>query len=254
MQVAGAGLPLVFLHSGVTDGRSWAAQIKHFAPDFQVVTYDQRGHGQTHYQTEPHSPIADLLAVLDALDLQKVVLVGNSKGGRLALDFALAHPERVLALVLVGTSIRGEPKVQVWPEAVQQLIPDMEAAETAKDFKRLNELEAIVWLDGPEQPKRILGPVRDLFLDVNGRALEAKAVGEEAEILSAYDRLSQIKSPTLVIVGALDLPSIRAHAEYAAQQMPNSTLAVMQGAAHLPALEQPEAFNALLDNFLAGLL
>lgn len=251
----GDGPALVFIHSGVTDQRGWEAQISHFRKGYQTVTLDLRGYGETVAPPEPYSSLQDLLAVMNALSIDKAVLIGNSKGGRLSLDFALAYPQRVRALVLIAPAISGAPKVEQWPPEVQRYDVQVDAAYDADDLDAVNELEAGLWLDGlgSSQP-RVSGPVRDLFLDMNGRALRAAPVGDELPPEhSAYARLSQIRVPTLLVTGDLDLPHMQANAEHAARTIPDARLHVMHGAAHLPQLEQPAAFNALLSAFLRSL-
>ena len=251
---SGPALPLLFLHAGVADSRAWEAQLTHFARGRRVGAFDARGYGQTTAEPSPFSPTADILAVMEAAGLDRAVLVGNSNGGRHALDFTLAHPERVAGLVLVGPAVGGAPEFTAWPDAVLHVDALGEAAEAAGDLDRLNEIEAWMWLDGPDSPEgRVTGPARTLFLDMNGRALRTPAPPATPPETPAYPRLAEVTCPALVVVGDLDLPHIRQASEHAAQRMPHAALEVMPGVAHLPALEAPEAFNARLDRYLQAL-
>ena len=109
---ASGGPPLVFLHAGVADGRMWQAQWEAFAGQHPLLRYDRRGFGQTRiHEARPYSRTRDLMAVMDAVGLRRVVLVGCSQGGRVALDLAVAHPDRVAALVLVAPAVGGAPPV-----------------------------------------------------------------------------------------------------------------------------------------------
>ena len=249
----GQGPPLVLLHAGVTDRRVWAAQVTRLRAGCRVVTYDRRGYGETPAAAEPYSDVADLLAVLDAGDIRQAVLVGSSKGGEIALDFALAHPGRVRALVLVGTAIGGMPVPDDWGEVPERLGGEMQAARAAGDLDRLNELEAQLWLDGANPPGRVQGPLRDLFLAMNGPVLRAAPEEETPPDEAAYPRLPELTVPTLLVVGSLELPHLRAASEHAARVMPRAELHVVPDTAHLPALERPGAFGDLLDRFLASL-
>jgi len=95
--------PLVFLHAGVCDGRMWDGAMAAAAGQRAALRMDRRGFGQTRISApRPHAWIDDLRAVLDALGLDRVELVGCSQGGRIAIDFALAWPERVAGLTLVA--------------------------------------------------------------------------------------------------------------------------------------------------------
>jgi pimeloyl-ACP methyl ester carboxylesterase len=94
---------------------------------------------------------------------------------------------------------------------------------------------------------------RDLFLAMNARALEAPSPGEEIEPPSAFDRLSNLVMPTLVIVGDLDMSLMLDRGRHVAEFAPNARLEVMEGTAHLPQLEQPTVFASLVTEFLSGL-
>lgn len=250
---AGQGPPLVFLHAGVADSRMWTAQLEAFAGAWRAVAYDRRGFGQTDPAPETYSQVGDLLAVVEALG-DGVVLVGCSQGGRVAIDAALARPDLVKALVLVAPAVGGAPAAE-YPPAIAARLSDLDVAEADGNLDRVNALEAHLWLDGPlAEEGRVSGAARSLFLEMNGIALRSQDMGEAIEPPSqAYPRLAEISAPTLVVWGDLDFPHLQARCEHIARVLPNARRAVMPGAAHLPTLEQPEAFNRLLTDFLAEL-
>ena len=103
----GDGPPVVFLHAGIADMRMWDPQVAAFATQFDVIRLDQRGFGESELPAKAWSPVADLLSLMDQLSLDTADLVGCSMGGALAIDFTLAHPDRVSKLVLVGSAIGG---------------------------------------------------------------------------------------------------------------------------------------------------
>ena len=104
----GAGDPLILLHAGIADLRSWDAMVPLLADaGFRVVRYDQRGFGRTETDDVEFSNRADLIAVLDALGIDRAALVGNSRGGQVAFDTAIEFPDRVVAVVGVGAGIGG---------------------------------------------------------------------------------------------------------------------------------------------------
>lgn len=252
----GAGPALVFLHAGVADRRMWRAELARFSDRARVIAYDRRGFGETAHADDRHSAVGDLAAVLDGLGEREAVLVGCSQGGRVALDFALAFPERVRALVLVAPAIGGAPVPGPMGEDVEALLEALDAAETAGDVDRLNALEARVWLDGVHGAEgRVTGPARDLFLDMNGIALRAVPLGTEEPASPAWPRLAEIAAPALVVVGDLDFPHVRERAAHLASVLPQAApLHVMSGTAHLPNLERPDEFAARLADFLAPIM
>jgi pimeloyl-ACP methyl ester carboxylesterase len=251
------GPPLVFLHAGVADQRMWQMQMAAFAPSRRVVAYDRRGFGATEGSAETFSHVDDLTAVLDHLMLEPPVLVGASQGGRIAIDFALTHPDGAAGLFLVAPAVTGAPAPEDFPPAVEALLDLLEEAEEAEDLERVNRLEAWMWLDGPGGDEgRVGGALRDLFLDMNGVALKAPEPGNETNpdaLTAAYTRLADLRLPAQVIWGDLDFPHIQERCMHLVQAMPQALGGVMAGTAHLPNLEQPDVFNRHLQNFLDGL-
>jgi pimeloyl-ACP methyl ester carboxylesterase len=193
------------------------------------------------------------VAVLDAYDVDRAVVVGSSMGGRTSIDLALSHPERVRALVLIGPAVSGAPEPTYEPE-VLALDETWEAAEAAGDLDAVNEIEARVWLDGPTAPEgRVTGAPRDLFLQMNRRALAADETGEQSAEVSAWDRLAEIGVPTLLLVGEHDLRYIHENCAHAARTIPGARLVELPGVAHLPHLENDERTIAEIAAFVAAL-
>jgi pimeloyl-ACP methyl ester carboxylesterase len=248
---AGEGIPVVFLHAGVCDSRMWASQIEAVAEaGFWAVAYDRRGHGGTVSPDETFSHLEDLEAVLDALDIHAAVFVGASRGGALAIDFALANPERTAGLVLIGTSITGSKKPLFTPE-VMRVVHAMEAVAEGGDLDAINAVEAHAWLDGPlSQSGRVTGPVRDLFYAMNGDAMRKPSLTREEQSEPAIDLIAGIDTPALLVAGDLDFPHIVNRHDDLSEDMDNAFAVVIEGTAHLPSLERPDIFNPLLLEFL----
>jgi pimeloyl-ACP methyl ester carboxylesterase len=250
----GAGSPDVLLvHAGVTDQRSWS-DVVDALPDHRCLTYDARGYGRTTYETEDGwSPVGDAVAVLDGYGVESAVVVGSSMGGRTSIDLALTHPGRVRALVLIGPAVRNAPEATYEPE-VLALDDEWEAAEERGDLEAVNRLEARVWLDGPTAPEgRVGGDVRDLFVEMNARALAADDPGKQADDVAAWDRLGEIAVPTLVLVGEHDLQYIKANCARIAAVVPGARLVELPGVAHLPHLEGDARTIAEIAAFVEGL-
>jgi pimeloyl-ACP methyl ester carboxylesterase len=250
----GAGPGLVFLHAGIADHRSWNGVLELLMADTEVVAYDRRGFGTTSYEPEAHDQVQDLLAVLDGTGLNRAVVVGNSRGGQIALDFALAHPDRVSALVLVAPGVSGAPPAGATDvdEVESSVWAALEAADAAGDMEALNEGEIRFWLDGPHAPEgRVGGAVRTLALSMNRIVLEAPSPGYEPTVTDGWSRLQEVNCPVLLVVGDLDMGHLQRRCDHLAAHFPDARLIVMDGTAHLPALEQPEVFVEVLRQFLA---
>jgi len=246
--VSGEGPDVLLLHAGVTDRRSWRPLVEHLGLGYRCTTYDRRGFGETTYVPEPHDPVADALAVLDAVDAADAIVVGASNGGRWTIELALAHPDRVAALVLIAAGTRGGPPDDPtrFSPSVQALWAAYEAAEAAGDPAELNGVEAHAWLDGwAAEEGRVRGPVRDLFLDMNAIALAAPEPGPEADRPPAWDLVHEIDVPTLVLCGDLDVVCLAASEHFAAS-IPGARHEVLHGTGHLPHLEpHPRCLEAI---------
>jgi pimeloyl-ACP methyl ester carboxylesterase len=246
-------LDVLLVHAGVTDQRSWGHVVEAL-PDQRCLTFDARGFGRTTYTTEDGwSPVGDAVAVLDAYDVSSAVVIGGSMGGRTSIDLALTHPERVRALVLIGPAVSGQPKPSYEPE-VLALDAEWESAEQRGDLATVNRLEARVWLDGPTAPEgRVTGAARELFLEMNGWALDADDPGESRVDAAAWDRLAEIGVPTLVMVGEHDLQYIKRNCAHLARSIPGARLVELPGVAHVPHLEGDATTLREIGVFLASL-
>jgi pimeloyl-ACP methyl ester carboxylesterase len=237
------GADVFLVHAGVNDRRSWQHVVERLSPHHRCVAYDARGFGETTYEREDGwSPVTDAIAVLDAAGLTRPVVVACSMGGRTAIDLTLAHPDRVAGLALIGSAIRGAPYPDLKEGPTAELNALIEVAEAAKDLDEVGRLEAWMWLDGPSAEEgRVGGAVRELFLEMNGRALRAEDPGDQAETPSAWPRLGEIAVPTLVMVGRLDAEDIQVVDEQAAALVPGARLRYLEGVAHVPHLERDPA-------------
>lgn len=251
-EVGGEGQPLVFIHAGVADSRQWNNEFARFGQDFHVLRYDMRGYGKSVPVEGEFTHIGDLIAVLDHHAFHgPLTLVGCSMGGTLAMDFALGHPERVKGLVMVGSG----------PSGLNLEVPDhpkmaeAEAAYETGDLDQLAELEAQIWFDGMgRSAQQVDQAMRALALEMNRLALahEAKGLGKRKPDtdVPAAERLGELQIPILVILGENDIPYLQAAAEYMIDHIPSTRKYILEDAAHLPNMDQPEAFQRAVRSFL----
>jgi len=252
----GAGPAVVCLHAGVCDRRMWRPLVERLRSEYRVIAYDRRGFGESSSEDEAHSDVDDLVAVLDqCVGNSSVILVGASRGGALAIDLALARPERVGALVLIASAVSGDPDDAPVPDAIQKKLDALAAAERNGDVEAVNALEVHVWLDGPlEREGRVEGALRELLLDMNGIALRHPPLSQQRQPPPAFARLEAVTQPALVLWGDLDFPDRVALSEALAARIPHAHPHVVQGTAHLPSLERPDECVSVLRAFLAEAL
>jgi len=184
---SGTGFPVLFIHAGIADSRMWEPQARAWADQFDMIRPDLRGFGDSELPPAPYSNRLDLVALLDYLGVDRAHVVGCSMGGGLDIDFALAHPDRISKLVLVGSAIGG---FAFRPEHAH-LFSEAASARKAGDLEALNQAMLHLFLDGPERPRGyVAGPLRELFLDMNGRALRSdfEKAPPEQDALAAHQQ------------------------------------------------------------------
>jgi 3-oxoadipate enol-lactonase len=245
----------VLVHAGVGDRRLWDGQMDAFAAQHRVVRLDMRSFGESAIPGMPFSYVDDLRALLDHLGIEQAAVVGNSFGGRVSLDFALVHPARTTALVLVDSALSG------WEGSAfsDEFDEEEEALLDAGKLDEAVELNLRTWLDGPEREAAPVTP------ETRARVAEMQRSSFET-LVRAYEgspepgpvtwadppaatRLGDVSVPTLVVVGTLDQPDFRAISARLAAEIPGAESAELE-TAHLPALERPDEFNRIVLEFL----
>ena len=244
-ETTGSGPHVVLLHGGNLDSRMWDDQVPFLATSFTVTRYDIRPYGRSALTDKGFSSVDDLAALLDFLGITRASLVGLSLGGRIALDFALTHPDRVDKLVLMGPGLTGFPFNEK-DAAVQAML--------ARAKKGDAEGAMALWLEHPMMAPAMARPalaarIRPIAMD-NARIWTNLAVGERVPNPPAIKRLGEIRAPTLVIVGERDVPDIQRIVKLIAAGVRRARTEVVPGAAHLPNMEDPVLVNRLLGEFL----
>jgi pimeloyl-ACP methyl ester carboxylesterase len=260
-EMMGSGPPLVLIHDALLHREVWDKQFETFARDYTVIRYDQRGYGLSDFDDMGYVSIEDLHALLEFLDIDSATLVGSSYGGQMALDFALAYPDMVDALVLVGAPISGSSFSQndadayIWRRVVfgryfGQFRPsgrlhNVDEAKEAIDF----------WFGFPSSRYWILPENADIrqsarnLLLANLQNLIHRRLIKEPES-PANGRLATIQVPVLIIVGQGDNPDLHEHATKLETGIAGASKVVIPNAGHLVHLEQPKAFNQAVLGFL----
>jgi pimeloyl-ACP methyl ester carboxylesterase len=251
--VDGEGPAVVLVHEGIADRRMWEPQVEPFvAAGYRVVRYDLRGFGESELPDGPFSNLDDLHGLLEHLGIERAKLVGVSYGGRIALELAIAYPERVEALVLVGAGLRDAE----WSDEIKRFGEEEESLLEAGNVEGAVEVNLRMWVDGPSRgPDEVDHGVRERVREMQRLAFEVQLAKPEAGPEAPFDppastRLDEVRAPTLVVVGELDQPDMLRIADRLANGIPGARKAVIPGTAHVPSMEKPDEFNELVLGFL----
>jgi 3-oxoadipate enol-lactonase len=244
---AGSGSPVVLLHAGIADRRMWRDQMDALAARHRVIALDLRGYGESELPPTAFAHHDDVAGLLDALGLARAALVGCSFGGAVAIDTALAHPDRVAALALLGAAV-SERTNELWETLVGDVDPEDFAATAAGEVR--------FWVVGPDRQPADVDPELIAFATaMDERALAAELALSAVDVAEldppAIGRLGELTMPVLVGAGAADVPDIRELADRIAAEAPQAVrLPDVPGAAHLLPLEHPAPVNTALLTFL----
>ena len=235
---------LLLIHSGITQLRMWDPQIEALSQAHFVIRFDARGFGRTVAQPGPYSDRWDALSLLDHVGVDTVTAIGCSRGGMIAIELAVDAPGRTAGLVTIGSTPSGHPEVEETPHehALYELV---EAATGAEQLR----LEADFWEVGPLRDPATLDPA---FV-ATARELNVanlSHINEKRERIPleppAYERLGEITVPTLVMVGEHDVSVVMPATKSLLARIPNAQEHRFAEVAHLPNVEQPEEFEAVL--------
>ncbi|MEO8287164.1 MAG: alpha/beta hydrolase [Chloroflexota bacterium] len=252
-EVTGEGPALLFIHAGVADHTMWEPQVDFFSPTHKVITYDTRGFGISRTENTPFSNRQDIFDLLNHIGVDRATLIGNSRGGQIALDTALEFPVISSGLVWICGGVSGADFPPT--EAEMAWFGRMEALWEAKDWDALSDYETLTWANGIGQPEdrapaALRTKLREMIYSNNTR-VDGEA---EARVLDppAAARIKELTIPTLVVVGDRDASSTIASADYLAAEVPQARKVVFENVAHMVSMEKPEDFNALLQDFLTN--
>jgi len=240
-EVHGDGPRTILLTHGYSaTSQMWAGQAAPLSKDHRLVTWDMRGHGRSDSPDDATlyseaATVADMAALLDAVGAKTAIVGGLSLGGYMSLAFNRVHPERVEALLIVdtGPGYKNDEAREGW---------NRNALRTAERY----ETDGLAFMDPGSAERwgaRHSGP--------KGLALAARGMLTQRDA-GVITSLPDIKVPSIVVVGAEDTPFLTA-SDYMTAKIPGAKKAVIDGAGHMANIDKPEAFNAAILGFLAGL-
>jgi pimeloyl-ACP methyl ester carboxylesterase len=230
--------PIIFIHGAAGSHLVWGLQLRALADLTRAIAIDLPGHGRS---TLPgRNTIADyrdvILALLDALKLERAIIAGHSMGGAIAQSLALAHPARIAGLVLIGTGAR----LRVLQAILDGVLTDFDAtAELVVD-------NSYAQLDEAMRARAI----------AEFRACPAEVTHGDFSACNGFDimpRLGEIHAPTLILCGAQDKMTPVKYSQFLASNLRNAKLVVIENAGHSVMIEQADAVNPALREFILNL-
>jgi pimeloyl-ACP methyl ester carboxylesterase len=214
-----------------------------------VIRYDRRGYGRSELPARSDSSTEDLRKLLTHLKLQHAVIVGNSSGAALAIDFAIAHPQMVDGLFLIGPVLHGMEYSPEFRERANRNNEPMERGDIKAWARTWSEDRFLI--AGANEPAR-----RKIYEELVATAEKLKSFdGALEEKLSppASSRLVEVKGPTLILVGEADIPDVRAHSDAINVGINGSERIVVKDAGHLIQLERSDEVAKRLEDFVGRL-
>jgi pimeloyl-ACP methyl ester carboxylesterase len=252
-EVHGNGYPLVLAHGFTASMDMWADQIRAFAEKYRVVTYDSRGHGESEApadlaQYDLWTCIEDQRAFMDYLGIDEAYVGGLSMGGMIAMRFALKYPERVRALLLCDTGPGLQGPHRHWFDALYGSAANVVRTEGMGAW--LKRMWPVIVQTFPPQGQLPAGVRRHLDglerMSPDGFLGGAQALRDQDSVL---ERLSEVRAPTLIVVGDRDL--LLRDSRAMQERIPENQFVLIRNSLHGSAVWQPEAFTTAVFDFLA---
>jgi 3-oxoadipate enol-lactonase len=245
-EISGKGPVVTLSHSLAGDLTMWDGLAAALADRYTVLRYDTRGHGATAAPEGAYffaQLVGDVAGLLDQLSIERTHFVGLSMGGMIAQHFALAHPGRLDKLVIASSSSRTPPEAgALWDERI--------AVARAHGMQAHVEATLGRWFTAPWRAAHPEVVARTGALVAATPVAGYAGCGAAIRTLDVTDRLSAVRAPTLVLVGADDPGTPPALSEVIAGAIPGARLEVVPAASHLLNIEQAAIFNRLVGDFL----
>ena len=242
-ECGGSPQTVVLLHDGVLHSAAWDEVWPEFCKHFHTIRYDRRGYGKSAAASEGYFETDDLAALLRHLKVQHAVIVGSSHGGEISINFALAHPEIVQQLVLVGAVVGGMPYSEHFLERGNALGKPLEKGDVQGAVAAAVKDKYLVAASNDAAKKKMAELLTANPQDFTHADLELP-------VKPALSQLGAIHVPTLLVTGDADIPDVHAHAGAIEAGIPRSRRVVLKDVGHLMYLEKPAEFSDVVIRFI----
>lgn len=241
----GSTASVVLLHDGLLHSVTWDGIWEPLCAKYHVVRYDRRGYGRSEPPKERFVPEDDLYKIMRQVKMDRAVLMGNSSGAGLALDFALAHAQMVDGLFLVGPVVHGMPSSGYFNERGNKNSAPLAHDDVKAAAENWSKDPFLIGGDDPSARKTFY----DNLLQAP-QNLKFNGGMEIRPLPPTVRRLSQIQAPTLVVVGERDIADVFAYAGAIEAALPVVSFQVWKNLGHLVQLQAPAELVTHFDNFV----
>jgi pimeloyl-ACP methyl ester carboxylesterase len=244
-ELRGSGPAIVLLHDGLLHAVTWDEVWEPLAARHQAIRYDRRGYGRSELPSASYSATEDLQKLLSHLKVEHAVIVGSSSGGALAIDFAIAHPQMVDGLFLIGPVLHGLSYTAFFLERGNRNNEPMQRDDIKAVAKNWSEDRFLI--AGPKEGAR-----RKIYEQLVANAEKVKFDNHFEQGLSppASKRLSEVRAPTMILVGEADIADVHAHCAAINAGIRESTQEIIKDAGHLIQLEKPGEIAKRIEDFV----
>jgi 3-oxoadipate enol-lactonase len=242
----GAGsVAVVLLHDGLLHSVTWDGIWKPLCAKYHAVRYDRRGYGHSDAPTGQFAPTEDLFTLLNHLKVERAVVVGNSSGGALAIDFALAHPEMVEGMFLIGPVVGGMGVSAAFIERGEKNMAPLKSGDAKGAAENWSKDRYIIG-EGHDAARK---KVYDVLTE-NPQNLKYTGEFEIRNSRPSNSRLAEIRAPTSIVVGEFDISDVHAHAGAIEAGIPGAERDIIINAGHLVQVEEPDVLMEKLEPFI----
>jgi len=243
----GTGECVILIHGFAMDRRIWDMQFSVFAQRFRVVRYDLRGFGKSDLPKAQYSTLDDLRVMMDQLDVEKACVIGLSLGGSLAVEFALTCPDRITALVLAGSTLRGYPYSD---DYIQEFLHYRKIARREGIAVAQSEMLGNPLLRSIAGKPALFESVKTMIRDYSGFHWLTHDP-HRVFYPPAMARLSEIACPVQIIFGQHDIPDLQGVADQLIAEIKHARSVMIPDVGHIVNMEAPEQFNRIVLDFLS---
>jgi pimeloyl-ACP methyl ester carboxylesterase len=255
-EIAGKGEPLVLIHGSFGDHRFWDPQFTELSKKYKVLRYDIRGYGKSALpdSNELYRDVDDLKALMEFLKINKAHICGLSLGSFIVIDFALAYPDKCISLIPIGPRVAGDGTDEYrtpGSDSVRAVI-----ARTTGIVKNKGAKEATdyLWTGDHAMSKCIVSPkTREALLKMGYEYSWWRYIypsKREYAFPMAIKKLSEIKTPTLVVTAEYDLELCKEVAAILIKRIPGAKLISIKSAGHIMNMDKPKEFNKAISEFI----